>query len=729
MIWVPWLSLLVFCIAMLFSIFYGFKKGWVYALSFSITLWLITLGFVFINYLIYKYLWEIFWSFIISSKPNTNIDSDNLSKFYKLQIIILAIGIESIFIYPITFFIMFLVNKFLIKKYFGHKVKGVSKSEKQIVFRRKINISRFGGVIILGTSTLFSGSLIASSFNTIFTPYTKNNIANSVNDFFGEIYSLKLGKNSKSSQIISNFIKKNLDSKMANAMRSLTKFESSLNKERNSFPSIEKIRYLISKKDDFVELLKDNDASMGIFSSVIHSKSKELDPFVFDREIALKNVDSKNNVIGYAINRNNYANDINDFENFLNENNLNFVLSETINKFLRSKMKEKIIPFEKTIFYENYHNYLLLLKNYQNDLVLRRKEKAGEISRREEAKKARGQTIKWLKQMVGNSYSMKGDLNKEDSIDFNPKTINRSLPGNGAFKSEVIAERALKTKRDESELLRNNKQKAFDRYIKNTYNPSRNELQEAESNYRSSLYKLQSLESKLQLVVNGTKVEMQNLKGALEKEIQRINQEIGTKEEEKKGATDAQIRILNDEIDKLKAKKLFLEDQVEIKTNYDNQKIIINDLLESWEQKKAEFPSIEREHKRLGDEWSKENDVFLKADQALSEKRFRVYEMISSYNSNIATLNTQNEIIKIAQDWINILNARNLKFDSPSFEIPQSDKFPANDDGSIYYYQKAIQYMKARARQKERIKLQKEARYNILKIRIMENYANWLERK
>ena len=768
MFWLPYISLVVFLLLIIPFVIYGFKKGWVYSLVFSFALWIVTLVFVGINHLIYKYLWQAYSYLFLEKNLKVEINLENLSNFYKPQIILLATGIEIILIYPITFLLMFFINK-LIRKYFGHKVENINKSEKSILYRRKISWSRLSGTIILTINSLFSISLIASAINIITIPYKKSNFTTSLNDQIGKIYSLGLGENTKSAQIISNFLRMELDESIASSMNELVAFRSDENPNSdNSFPNVKKIKHFRDNILKFKELFTNKEASKAIFTSVVKQNVDSINPLTFDKNTISSLEDVNKNKVGY--NKQARDNDLEALKAFVNKDKIKVFLEKDLIEALVLKFQKSFIDFSKTIFYYKYKLWLLEKEKNNQKLLKRKNDLSNYKNSLLDYKSERKELIFLLSALSGGKFV--GDFNQDEPLSFPILKINRVMPGSGNFKNQFDLEISMKSTMDNDEVDKNAKELKYENYKRDSYDPQKKSFDIAKFAHNDAKAKLLSLKQELS-ESKSSKVSAQGKIRDLESNIEKIKSNIGFKEniiinlKAENVRNQEEIDILNkppensqkqkdiqEKKEEIKKNKVQIEIEnrslSQLKTNLRNEnsnlnvaKIALNNYaneIRRWEQgilnqegivKNAETELLKKESVLIPIT-NKNNENLQAFKDALSKfeesqrshmmQEIKVDNLIDDYEIKKNDLEYKNAEIVSSKDKIDNLEDKKetLLFTTPAIE------WEKKDDESIYYLEQLLQFNQEKINQTFEIQENKKKVFENLKKEIILNYRKFL---
>lgn len=360
MFWIPGISLLVFFLILVPSTILGFKKGWRGAVFVSLLLLAFTGIWIGMGYLIYdSFLWPFYRDHILTKDLKVaGLNLNSLQETFQLRIVLVVAGILT----PLSYLAVYIIWKLSsekINKYMGPKTKEVSDHEKQVIYRKSTVASRTAGVTIMGATTLFISSLVASAVSVMTVPYSHRDGMTKFNDKLGSLYGFGQVGNTETASALQSFMKE-VDSEMIQALQEMAmigtdgaqrtptnNFKTDVSKVNSLFSGNNGMRWEVLK-----ELMLDNHQAGAMFVKMaLDSMSSQLknDPLKWDASTNNDLTDSVGNTIGYGVSRSFLLDDLKNYFQH-SSNKLKYHLTnEVINTFVENYTK-RIIPFADTIF-------------------------------------------------------------------------------------------------------------------------------------------------------------------------------------------------------------------------------------------------------------------------------------------------------------------------------------------------------------------------------------------
>ena len=414
MFWIPGISLLVFFLILVPSTILGFKKGWRGAVFVSLLLLAFTGIWIGIGYLTYgSFLWPFYRDHILSKDLKVSgLNLNSLQETFKLRIVLVVAGILT----PLSYLAVYIIWKLSsekINKYMGPKTKEVSDYEKQVIYRKSTVASRTAGVTIMGATTLFISSLVASAVSVMTVPYSHRDGMTKFNDKLGSLYGFGQVGNTDTASALQSFMKE-VDSEMIQALQEIAMIgtDGSQRTSTNNFKTdVSKVNSLLEGNNGMrwevlKELMLDNHEAGAMFVKMaldsMHS-SIENNPLKWDGPTNTDSRDAVGNQIGYGASRTFLLNDLKTY--FQNANNkLKFSLTnEVINTFM-DHFNKTITPFANTVFAKNKTDKEKDITDLKSELQSRKNKLAENEKKLESTQQENLKAVQRIVAINGQSY-------------------------------------------------------------------------------------------------------------------------------------------------------------------------------------------------------------------------------------------------------------------------------------------------------------------------------------
>ena len=205
--YIPFLSIGIFFAVFIVSVLFAWRNGWRAALFVAITTLILSTIFAMIIFFTVKTFW---WSiykdwFIKKNLPPYHNNSNLLMDLYKPRVVAFFSLFALPIVYGITIGLWFLFRD-KINAYLTPKNRKINEHEREVYSYAKSTRSRIIGVSILGTTSLFSASAVASSMGSYFSPYANANFMNRFTDTMSGIYTFGMSRNVEDSSVVDDLM-------------------------------------------------------------------------------------------------------------------------------------------------------------------------------------------------------------------------------------------------------------------------------------------------------------------------------------------------------------------------------------------------------------------------------------------------------------------------------------------------------------------------------------------
>ena len=349
MLSIPIIPILIFIGVLITPIIFGFVRGWKATLFISQILFLFTLVFIGLGFILYDWLWELFRNYFFYDF-HPGLDKEALKEVSKSSIIMTFVGISLIPAYAITLGIYYPFRHFF-KKDLYPKTKEINQNKKEIVKSMHI-YSRLSGVAIGSFSSLFLASTAATASAVIFSSKDKYVGFNNFITSLSKIYTLGNGKYTKNMEILHDFASGHLDPEVQKKLKSVFYLDNKDNftEVNNDFNEI--INSDFSKA--IKELENDNEAITIIMNFILDSQIKTINKKVEMIDNGYIPTDFQGNLTSQTFAHINLTKEemINHLNGFSNLPKLGWKLNQNIIDNLKNNVKNnQIMPFENSGFY------------------------------------------------------------------------------------------------------------------------------------------------------------------------------------------------------------------------------------------------------------------------------------------------------------------------------------------------------------------------------------------